>query len=151
MPPPTITTRASAGTLAVMGRLSRLGGRAPGDEEEALGAHDRLPARVHTGDQEVDAPAVGAAPGLPHLDHLAARRDHLPRPHRPAAAHPAVSAIRPSTNMRMQRRVVCQPLAMTPPKGVRAAAASSAWIGWGSCSRAKASISSFDSDHVPNR
>src|SRR3990167_3951020 len=79
MPPPTITTRACAVTLAVMGRLSRLGGRAPGGEEEALGAHDRPPARVHTGDQEVDAPAVGAAPGLPHLDHLGARRDHLPR------------------------------------------------------------------------
>src|SRR3972149_4078142 len=82
MPPPTTTTRACPGTLAVIALLSWAVRGAPRHEEEALRAHHGLARGVHARDQEMDATPVGPAPGLSHLDDLGARRDHLARAHR---------------------------------------------------------------------
>ena len=54
----------------------------------------------------------------------------------------AVPGMACSQIMRMNMAPVCQPLAMSPPKMLRAAAASSRWKGCGSNWRAYSTISS---------
>jgi len=52
--------------------------------------------------------------------------------------------------IRMASPQVCQPLAMSPPNTDFLAASSSTWNGCGSYSRAKRTMSSFDSVFPPN-